>query len=63
MYAIGLRHSRDADGAACIYGSTRAGTRPGTPGRTGCGESELIGNVSCARAGALVAVFGSGAGA
>ena len=63
MYAIGLRHTRDAFGAACIHGLARAGARTGTPGRTGRRRSERFGHRSGSRTGTDVALRGSGTGA
>jgi hypothetical protein len=60
MYAIGLRHPRDADGSAYIHGLARDLTS--TPGRTGRGRSDGFGDRSGARTGACVVLPGSRGG-
>jgi hypothetical protein len=62
MYAIGLRHPRDADGSAYIHGFARNIALTSTPGRTGRVRSVGIGYRSGARTGTYVAVPGSRAG-
>ena len=62
MYAIGLRHPRDADGAARVNGVCSPGADTGTPGRTGCVRPDGFSHGSGARTGAHVAVPGSRVG-
>jgi len=62
MYAIGLRHPRDTDGAACIDGFARDSARTSTPGRSSRGRSERFGYRSGARTGAFGFLAGSRAG-
>ena len=62
MYAIGLRHTRDADGAARVHGLSGPGADTGTAGRTGRGRSDGFGHRSGARTGAYGAVPGSRVG-